>query len=250
MMNFKNKKPVQEVAGFVNQFINHGINKLKVNNIELKESSTGKFQVKFKVEGPEITGDFQGLKLDDDTLAKGLVGTVSLGIYFATDDAFKVEGLIRNLMAIAGKMEVLDQVEAIEVDETASKDEQLKSMIAQYSKVVKGKYAWFIIKGEEYEQEKDGRVRKGVALAFKEGKIGQDDQNRKIFQIFCKHADFVKSTEKQENIVFKAKGSNIVGTSIGKSDVLEFNPQYDYQPLIVVASDDEDDDMSGDIEDF
>ncbi len=223
--NFKNTN-TKETAGFLPQFISYGVNLLKINHIELKESSTGKYQVKFWMEGPAKGKDFVGAELPDKTKAVGLVGKVNLGIYFALDDNFKVENLTNNLMYIAEKAEVADQVAEIQAD-------TIQDLLEQYLQIIKGKFMWFIVKGEEYDKGK-------FALSLKEGRIGQDDEGKKIFQVFCKHNDFGEPTELVEERIVKVRGANVVGSSIGKIDILEFNPDYDLKPF--VDADDEDDD--------
>lgn len=227
-LHFKKDQKPKETSGFLPQFINYGVNLLKINHIELKESSTGKFQVKLWMEGPNMGPDFIGADLPDGTKAKGLVGKVNLGVYFALDDEFKMDSLMNNLLYIAEKAEVAEKVRGIEAD-------TLEELLKEYTSIIKNKYMWFIVKADEYNKNR-------FALSLKEGKVGQDGEGKKIFQVFCKHANFgtIEGADVVINgVIFKLKGFNQVGSSIGKADILEFNPDYDLIPF--EASDDEDD---------
>jgi hypothetical protein len=225
-----------ETTGFVSQFIKYGCNKLKINHIELRDSSTGKKLVKIWVETEPLPGNFEGAELQDGTKAKGLVGKVSLGIYIDTANEAKVTGLLNNLKFVAEKANVLTEVAAIEAS-------TLEEFMAKYVKIIKGKYMWFIIKAREYEKGK-------YDLSFKEGKIGEDKDGNKVYQVFCKNGDFKDSKDTEgivvkEDIIYEVKGQNVIGKSSGKSDTLVFDPSWDLKEF--ETSDTEDADISTDI---
>lgn len=216
--NTKNTTTAEPIGGFQSQFISYGIHLLKINGFELKVAKTNKVQVKFLVEGPEIP-NFDGAELPDGNKAKGLVGRVNLGIYFDTEDETKINSLLANLKAIAEKADVVSALDAIEAD-------NLEDFLTKFMKVIRGKYMWFIIKGDEYE--KDGK--KGYALSFKEGKVGEQD-GKKLFQIYVKEKDFKENVIENNGRIIKITGTNTLGSSIGKKDSLEFNPNYDLKLL-------------------
>lgn len=217
-LNFKNKE-VKETSGFNQMYIGYGINLLKINGFEVKDASTGKIQIKLLVEGPEIGGGFEGADLGDGVKAKGLIGRVNMGIYFDKEDSSKLDWLMKNLMYIAEKADVLDKLKELEVD-------SIEELLEKFVKIVRGKFMWFVIKGDQYE--KDGKT--GFALTFKEGMVGKDGDTR-LYQIYCKHKDFMENTIKDGDRIIKITGKNVVGSSIGKADSLEFNPQYDLKLL-------------------
>lgn len=236
-LSFKNRE-TKEISGFTNQYIGYGIHLLKINGAELKTSSTGKYQVKFLVEGKPLDGNFVGADLPDGTKAKGLVGRVNLGIYFSPDDDFKVESLMNNLMYIAEKAEVLDKVSAIEAT-------NIEDLLDKFCKAVANKYMWFVIKGDEYS--KDGKS--GFALSFKEGKVGQNG-DQKLFQVYCKHEKFfngdAKDITRDGDRIIKLFGVNVVGSAIGRRDSINFDPKYDLKTLAAVTqeADKEEDELS------
>jgi len=220
MYNFK-KTETKETTGFSQQFITYGVNLLKINQIEAKPSAKGdKVQIKFHVEGPSMGKDFVGADLEGGGKAEGLVGKVNLGIYFDPTDENKISALMNNLMYIAEKAEIADAVQKIEAD-------SLESLLEGYTKLIRNKFVWFIVKAEQYES--NGKT--GFALSFKEGKIGKDENDKDIYQVFAKHVNFKEAAEITDNIIYKVKGTNIVGSNAGKKDVLEFNPKYDLKML-------------------
>lgn len=223
-LTFKNRKESKETTGFTSQFITYGISLLKISGYELKESSTGKFQVKFIMETKPVGDDFIGADLPNDTKAEGLIGRVNLGIFFSLDDDFKINALMNNLMFMAEKAGILEEVKGIEAS-------SLDDLLSKYVKKMRNKYMYFIIKGSEYE--KDGK--KGFGLSFKEGVIGSEG-GKKIFQIFCKEEAFAKDTKDTDIVmedgkIIKLPGINTIGSSIGKKDTLTFTKTYDLQLL-------------------
>jgi len=226
-LNFNNTN-TQETKGFVSSFLNYGGNLCKINYIEtVKSKDESKVQLKFWVEGKEIPG-FEGQELPDGSKAKGHVGKVKMGIYFDPKDDSKLGALMNNLMYIAEKAEVADKVKTIEAS-------TLEELLTKYQKVIANKFVWFVFKAEEYE----ANGKRGFSYSFKEGKVGQDTNGKDVYQVFCKHEKFKTSEEKDGDIVIKVKGTNQVGSNIGATDTLEFNPKYDLKLLAVIPADTE-----------
>ena len=232
--NFNNTNQPTETTGFVNQRISYGVNLLTFNAIEFKTSSTGKLLMNCHVEGPALGAGFEGADRPDGSKAQGLVGKVDLGIYFDPEDQVQVNNAMNNLMFIATKMGVEQQVRDI-------KASSIEELIEKYIAIVQGKFAWFVLKGKEYLY--NDKVY--VGLSFKESKIGKNAEGNDVYQVFCKHIDFkdtdVEPVRDDKDVIIKLKGHNVVGSSIGKSDTLIFDVQYDYKSI--EPSDSEDSDL-------
>ena len=121
--------------------------------------------------------------------------------------------------------------------------DSIESLLASYSKVIKDKFIWCIVKAEQYESN----GKSGFALSFKEGKIGKDENDKDIYQVFAKHQNF--KTDDKDSIemvggkIYKLKGINVVGSNATHRDTLEFNPKYD---LKMLAKADKDPDTGND----
>ena len=224
---------VQEAGSFVRTYISYGIHLLKINGYELKPASTGKVQIKFLVEGPEIK-DFVGAELPDGGNAKGLIGRVNFGIYKDFENESEVKNFAENLTIIGQKMGVEKEVSNISA-------ETIEQTLDAFIKIVKGKFAWFQIKGKEY-LSKEGK--KGFELSFMEGNTAKKGETRNNI-IMVKEAGFKTSVVEVDGKIVELKGINTVGKAIGSAQTWKFDVTNEYHltMLAPVASDKEPDEL-------
>ncbi len=213
--NLANTGEVQEAGSFVRTFISYGIHLLKFNGYELKVAQTGKVQIKFLVEGPEIK-DFVGAELPGGGNAKGLIGRVNFGIYKDFENETEVKNFAENLTIIGQKMGVEKEVSAISAN-------TIEETLNTFIKIIKGKYAWFQIKGKEY-LSKEGK--KGFELSFIEGNTAKKGEPKNNI-IMVKEKDFVKdlkeSSTEVDGRIIELKGVNTVGKAIGTAQTWKFD---------------------------
>jgi len=231
--NLANKGEVQEAGSFVRTYISYGIHLLKITGYELKSASTGKVQIKFLVEGPEIK-DFVGAELPDGSHAKGLIGRVNFGIYKDLESESEVKNFTDNLTIIGQKCGVEKEVSAI----SASTIEEL---LNAFVKVVKGKFAWYQIKGKEY-LSKEGK--KGFELSFMEGNTAKKGELRNNI-IMVKELAFKQSVVEVDGRIIELKGINTLGKSIGSAQTWKFDTtnKYHLEMLAPVVADKEPDEL-------
>jgi len=237
--NLANKGEVQEAGSFVRTYISYGIHLLKINGYELKTASTGKVQIKFLVEGPEIK-DFVGAELPDGSKAKGLIGRVNFGIYKDLESETEVKNFTDNLTIIGQKCGVEKEVSAISAN-------TVEELLNAFVKIVKGKYAWYQIKGREY-LSKEGK--KGFELSFMEGNTAKKGEARNNI-VMVKEKDFVKpdtykeSVKEVEGRIIEIKGVNTIGKAIGSAQTWKFDitNEYHLTMLAPVNADTEPDEL-------
>lgn len=232
--NLKNSGEVQEAGSFQRTFISYGIHLLKINGYELKTAQTGKVQIKFLVEGPEIPG-FEGAELPDGTKAKGLIGRVNFGIYKDFENETEVANFGDNLVIIGQKMGVEKEVSDISAD-------SLEKTLDQFIKIIKGKYAWFQIKGKEYLSKEN---KKGFELSFMEGNVAKKGEP-KYNIILVKEPAFKQSIVEVDGRIVELKGINTVGKQIGQQQTWKFDVanEYHLKMLSTEKGDEETDEVS------
>lgn len=121
----------------VSQFITYGPQVLKINEITVRTAASGSKQLEFKVEGEEIK-DFSGVNG-----AKGQVGTIRT-MYFKDD---KLDQLTKFIADIANTLNVKSKLDEI-------KAESLEEYVEKVTPVLAGKFARYIVTGEEYDVNK------------------------------------------------------------------------------------------------
>lgn len=133
----------------VSSYVNVGINKIKINNVDTKESSKGSYQVVFHVEGEPVSDpNFKGVDG-----AYGPVGRVTTS-YLGNDS--QVKDFIDTVALLSTKLGVKEQVDAISASD-------VKSYVEQISPILSGKYFHARVTGEEYAKATGGV---GVNLHF------------------------------------------------------------------------------------
>jgi hypothetical protein len=125
----------------VSRYLNYGINLAKINSITVeKAKTTDSKKVVFFLEGAPINDPtFQGIDG-----AKGCIGKMKSN-FMNSDKSYK--DLLRQIGIIADKAGVRPQIDAI-VDTT------IEGYIEQASKFITGKYLWWNIGAEEWEEGK------------------------------------------------------------------------------------------------
>ena len=231
--NLANTGEVQEAGNYVRTYISYGIHLLKINGYELKIAQTGKVQIKFLVEGPEIK-DFVGAELPDGSHAKGLIGRVNFGIYKDFENESEVKNFAENLTIIGQKMGVEKEVSNINAG-------TIEELLNTFVKIVKGKFAWFQIKGKEY-LSKEGK--KGFELSFMEGNTAKKGEPRNNI-VMVKEAAFKQSIVEVEGRIIELKGTNTIGKAIGTAQTWKFDTtnKYHLEMLAPVAADKEPDEV-------
>ncbi len=152
-MNFGTKEVESAPSSGVGQFIRPGKQELIITDMTTKESSKGSKSVIFSVETPPV--EDENFEPHEDAKNGGKIGTVST-IFLASE---KTQEMFNRTMAqlgdALGVRKKLDNISAEDIEEYVTK----------VKKIVKGKKAWFLISGEEYEKDSEGNV--GLALKLK-----------------------------------------------------------------------------------
>lgn len=129
--------------GGPSQYINYGIQELKINSITTKTASTGSVQVVYNVEGRPVTDlGFEGVEG-----AMGPVGRIGTN-YFKTDNEEKVKEFQVNTGRIAKALGVYEAWEKIKASD-------FDDLIQQLNNVLTGKFARFKVSSEQYYNAKN-----------------------------------------------------------------------------------------------
>ena len=221
---FKNRQ-TKEGRSSSGQFITYGVKLLKIVDIELKKSGKSeRIQHIFHVETPAVGGTFEGFKREDDTIAEGLIGKIKLGIYFdpnATEgnDYRNKEQFLDHITLMAEKAEVRELLNEF------PDGIEWEDMLEKFTEIVKDKYMWFLVAADEYDTGK-------YALEFGTMPMGKDEDDKWIFTVVVKHAEFHKAKEGElirdeetQNLI-QVKGTNVVGENKGKKDTIKYDPYY------------------------
>lgn len=124
----------------VGKYLTYGINHCKIVSMSvIKAQSTESKKVQFNMEGMPVGKDFQGVEG-----AKGKVCRVETS-YMKEDKAYK--DFMRQIGVIADKLGVRKEVDAV-------KASSIEDFIAQIEPILKGKFAWWMFGGEEYNEKK------------------------------------------------------------------------------------------------
>ncbi len=205
----------------------YGIRLLKLNRIEIIESKKpeGRVAHVFHMETPPVSETFKGAT-DDTTghTAKGLVGRVMFGQWFnpeRTDDDYdsaKKEQFLDDVVLLAEKVEAREKLDEIAEDATWAE------MIEHLESVLKDKYIWVLVTGEEND--------KGMFnLSFGTIPIGKDEQDKPIFSLIVKHQDFHKGGDKviskdDNGIMTEVRGLNVIGENKGAKANIKFEEKF------------------------
>lgn len=125
----------------VSRYLNYGINKAKINTIDVEKSnSSDARRITFHLEGEPVTES-------GFTPAEGAKGRVCKmkTIYLKSDEAYK--DFMRQIGVIADKLGVRSGVDSV----TSS---TIEDYIAQVSNYITGKYLWWNIGAIEYDDKK------------------------------------------------------------------------------------------------
>jgi hypothetical protein len=186
-----------------------GILKLAIMDYNLKTSSTGKKLLEFIVEDDTPVGA-DGYEQEGTLYGKvkstNKSGRAAVTIYFDVTDAATIGTIQRSFATIADKVGVRPQLDAI----TAS---SLEEFLNKAIPVIKGKYAWFMLAGEEYVSAAGN---KGISRMFKT--FGKEDTKIMIVRPV-------------EGSVFEGDYNKQTLTTEGKSLTWERTNPYDYKPL-------------------
>lgn len=138
---FGTKGVSTEERSNVSKYLNHGINKAKINSIVVEKArNTESRRIVFMLEGSPITDKgFEGIDG-----AKGSVGKMVTN-YMKTDAQY--QDFIRQIGVLADKLGVRAQIDAI----TAS---NIEEYINNVSPFLIGKFLWWNIGAEEYKRNR------------------------------------------------------------------------------------------------
>lgn len=125
-----------ETADKVGKYLTYGINHCKIVGMSVMTAGTGSKKVRFQMEGAPEKAGFEGVDG-----AKGKVGRVDSS-YMKEDKAFTI--FMTQIGVIADKLGVRTEVDAIKAG-------TIEEYIALIEPLLKGKPAWWMFGGEEYE---------------------------------------------------------------------------------------------------
>ena len=247
MSRFKNRE-VKESKSTNGQFITFGIQKLKITGIShvtSKKETARKF-FKFKVEGAELGGDFEGFEG-----AKGQIGDIGYGnsklqaTWFNPEmdtdyDNGHKESFLDAMVMLAEKAGVRSELDAWEEENS---DADWFEMLDAFVELMENKYMWIVVAGQEYEK---GKFSYFLGL----GISGKNEDGYLTFSPLVKHNDFPNKDTKvvrggKKNIILAIKGTNVTGIDKGTSDTLEFDLQYHYKEFETSDNETNDDDGLG-----
>jgi len=139
----------------VSQYLTYGVQMAALTGYNLKESKTGKKMVVLNLESPKVTD--KGFEPHADAKLGGKVGRVQFTIFIDETNPEKVSEVITNIGIIADKLGVREKVDAVEANNL---DDYFKKVMP----IVRGKYAWWAVTGEEYAKD-GGKV--GITLGLR-----------------------------------------------------------------------------------
>jgi hypothetical protein len=171
---FNSKDAKVETSFKPGKYVNIGPNELKITKLDAVKSKAGdKFKVVMYFESKPVTED--GFEGQDGAL--GRVGKVDLSIYTTGKDQY-IQDAINKLATIATELDLRDQLDGISAG-------TITEYLSQVEKVFKGKYAWWMIGGEEY--------------------LGKDADGKDKVKFFIKLPMFSFVAKTQEDLLAKQK---------------------------------------------
>ena len=190
--------------------IAYGILKLKLMDFAFKTAQSGKKQLEFFVEDDTPVGEdgYTYTGVFGERKAQNRSGRVAASIYFDIEnDSATTDVILKSLASLADKTGCREQLDIVEAD---SFEDYLKKAL----KVIGNKYAYFMVKAEEYISNTTGKV--GINRSFK---------------TWGKESPW---------IIFAVEGSEVVVTggihtltdANGKVVTWDKNNVYDYKPVV------------------
>ena len=153
----------------ISKYITYGIHELKINDIEIEYSTQkGTPRLKFHMETRPVTD--AGFEADEAATSNGKVGFVRS--QFLANEA-QMKELSNNMIILARH---LGEAEEQALDNFYA--ESLEVYVEKVKSVVKNKYCWFKMCGEEYIKS-DGKT--GLALKFARYGFVNKDGNKLRF---------------------------------------------------------------------
>lgn len=156
-MSFSTKNvEVKENLGGGSKYLTYGVQKAAITGYDLKTAASGKQQVSFLMESPKVTD--AGFEPDESAKLGGKVGRVQVTIYIGKDDEEQNNQFIERIALIAKKLNVSEKVDAVSAD-------NLKDYLDRVIPIIRGKFAWWAITGEEYAKKDSDKI--GVVLGLR-----------------------------------------------------------------------------------
>lgn len=191
------------------KYIGYGIQKLKINDIEVKTASTGKKQCIFYVETPRIT--VQGFEPETTATAGGQVGKVRFPKIWVdpNDDGssydestrkkkYLMPDMIHDIAVICDKLNLRGKLDQINTSTFEEYIEQVKPLLVN-------KFLWFKISGEEYLKQNQ---KKGIQLSIPRYGFVASESEGPDHLVFDKNKVFdYKAVETPDSTNLDTKGS-------------------------------------------
>ena len=129
----------------------------------------------------------------------------------------------------------------VEKEVSSINADSVEELLNKFVKIVKGKFAWFQIRGKEY-LSKEGK--KGFELSFMEGNTAKKGEPRNNI-IIVKEPAFKQSVVEVDGRIIELKGINTLGKSIGSAQTWKFDVtnKYHLEMLTPVVADKEPDEI-------
>jgi hypothetical protein len=158
-----------DTAEKTSRFLTYGINHCKIVGMSvIKAATTESKKVRFQMEGAPEGGSFEGVDG-----AKGKVGRVDTS-YMSTDKAYK--DFMYQIGVMADKLGVRKAV-----DETEAPT--IEAYVAAIEPLLKGKFAWWLFGGEEYDAGKWKLSLPKYAFIKAEGEVNADTAKMEKYNI-------------------------------------------------------------------
>lgn len=233
MIKLGKKKDTKEIKEFQTQFLSYGFHLVKCTKLELNTAATGNVKLITYLETKPAGGSFVGFKEQDGTIHEGLIAKADLGVHFDKSNPSK---LLSSLTVLAAELGFSDkEMESIEA-------ETLEEFLSGYAKLIKNHYFWIMLKAKEYENNK-GAI--NLNLRIFEDYVGKDENNKSIFQIFCKKESFKETLAKDDqDAIILLSGFDKEGENTGKKRTFNFDKtsKYHYERLNQLDTPDEEND--------
>jgi hypothetical protein len=153
----------------LNKYLTYGENLVTITDIDFKESKTGKHLMEVFFETKKV--EQKGFEADNSAINGGQVGKATMGIWVDYSDVENIKKLNTTLGVICAKMGVLEQFKSLG-------EVTMEEMVIAFLKIVKNKYAWFMLGAEEYVNEPKARINTKLFL-FQQGFIVSENETFK-----------------------------------------------------------------------
>lgn len=161
MFNTKGVDTTEQAFG-PSQFITYGNQELTIAGYLIRASQNGKKQVMLNMESPKVNEE--GFEPHEDSVNGGKIGRVQFTIYMDEGDmdSKPVKKFIKDVGIVADKLGVREKVDAIQAS-------NLEDYMTQFVKLVRGKFAYWSVTGEQYEAQTDNGPKARWALGLRYG---------------------------------------------------------------------------------